>query len=65
MEEQQITLLQDKARRNEPNYAVLEKLRNEMRKLRERDEAVVPIGTLLVSEDLPTHSGSNLNNVDL
>lgn len=65
IEEQQITLLQDKARHNEPNYAVLEKLRNEMRKLRERDEAVVPIGTLLVAADLPTHSGSNLNNVDL
>nr|AVK59444.1 Pasha-PB [Spodoptera frugiperda] len=65
LEEQQITLLQDKARHNEPNYAVLDKLRNEMRKLRERDEAVVPIGTLLVHEDLPTHSGSNLNNVDL
>ncbi|XP_063628675.1 microprocessor complex subunit DGCR8 isoform X3 [Cydia splendana] len=65
IEEQQITLLQDKARHNEPNYAVLEKLRNEMRKLKERDEAVVPIGTLLVKDDLPTHSGSNLNNVDL
>ena len=65
LEEQQITLLQDQARHNEPNYAVLEKLRNEMRKLRERDEAVIPIGTLLVQEDLPTHSGSNLNNVDL
>ncbi|CAG4933730.1 unnamed protein product [Colias eurytheme] len=65
LEEQQITLLQDKARRNEPNYAVLEKLRNEMLKLRARDEAVVPIGTLMLTEDLPTHSGSNLNNVDL
>ncbi|KAI8442509.1 hypothetical protein MSG28_005998 [Choristoneura fumiferana] len=38
IEEQQITLLQDKARHNEPNYAVLEKLRNEMHKLKERDE---------------------------
>ncbi|KAJ8713169.1 hypothetical protein PYW08_008473 [Mythimna loreyi] len=65
LEEQQITLLQDQARHNEPNYAVLDKLRNEMRKLREMDEAVVPIGTLLVHDDLPTHSGSNLNNVDL
>ncbi|KAI5642221.1 double-stranded RNA binding motif domain-containing protein [Phthorimaea operculella] len=65
LEEQQITLLQDAARHNEPNYAVLEKLRHEMKKLRERDEAVVPIGTLLLKDDLPTHSGSNLNNVDL
>nr|XP_026489005.1 microprocessor complex subunit DGCR8-like [Vanessa tameamea] len=65
LEEQQITLLQDKARHNEPNYAVLEKLRNEMRKLRERDESVVPIGTLLLADHLPSHSASNLNNVDL
>lgn len=65
LEEQQITLLQDKARHNEPNYAVLEKLRQEMRKLQERDAAVVPIGTLLLHDALPTHSGANLNNVDL
>ncbi|XP_026756553.2 microprocessor complex subunit DGCR8-like [Galleria mellonella] len=65
LEEQEITLLQDKARHNEPNYAVIEKLRHEMRKLKERDEAVAPIGTLLLKDDLPTHSGSNLKNVDL
>ncbi|XP_059047277.1 microprocessor complex subunit DGCR8 [Achroia grisella] len=65
LEEQEITLLQDKARHNEPNYAVIEKLRHEMRKLRERDEAVVPIGTLLLKDELPTHSGANLDNVDL
>jgi microprocessor complex subunit DGCR8 len=47
LEEQQITLLQDKARHNQPNYAVLTKLRNEMTKLRDRDSAVVPIGTCL------------------
>lgn len=65
MEEQQITLLQDAARHNEPNYAVLDKLRAEMRKLRERDRAVAPIGTLLLAQRLPLHSGSNLNNVEL
>ncbi|VVD00750.1 unnamed protein product [Leptidea sinapis] len=65
LEEQQITLLQDKARRNEPNHAVLQKLRDEMTKLRQRDESVVPIGTLMLTEQLPTHSGSNLNNVHL
>ncbi|XP_068623381.1 microprocessor complex subunit DGCR8 [Battus philenor] len=64
LEEQQITLLQDKARQNEPNYAVLEKLRHEMRKLKERDEAVVPIGTLLLPADLPP-SSSDLNHVHL
>ncbi|XP_028157609.1 uncharacterized protein LOC114350863 [Ostrinia furnacalis] len=65
LEEQQITLLQDKARHNEPNYAVLEKLRHEMCKLRERDAACAPIGTLLLAAALPTHSGANLNNVEL
>ncbi|CAG4967953.1 unnamed protein product [Parnassius apollo] len=64
LEEQQITLLQDKAQQNEPNYAVLEKLRHEMRKLRERDAAVVPIGTLLLSADLPP-SASDLDHVHL
>lgn len=57
--------LQDRARHNEPNHAVLEKLRNEMSKLKERDEAVVPIGSLMLAADLPQHSGSNLDNVDL
>ncbi|CAK1590622.1 unnamed protein product [Parnassius mnemosyne] len=68
LEEQQITLLQDKAQHNEPNYAVLEKLRHEMRKLRERDAAVVPIGTLLLPAaapaDLPP-SASDLDRVHL
>ncbi|XP_075991560.1 uncharacterized protein LOC142986768 isoform X2 [Anticarsia gemmatalis] len=65
VEEQEITMLQDKARRNQPNYAVLAKLRAEMRKLRERDEKLAPIGTMVVKESLPTHSGSNLNNLEL
>ncbi|CAH0758874.1 unnamed protein product [Diatraea saccharalis] len=65
LEEQQITLLQDRARHNQPNQAVLDKLRRDMRRLRDRDAAIVPIGTLLLEDDLPTHSGSNLNNVDL
>ncbi|XP_041971984.1 microprocessor complex subunit DGCR8 [Aricia agestis] len=65
LEEQQITLLQDKARHNEPNYAVLDKLRQEMQRLRERDAAVVPIGTVLLPHALPVHSASGLNSVDL
>ncbi|RVE51240.1 hypothetical protein evm_004044 [Chilo suppressalis] len=65
LEEQQITLLQDRARHNQPNKAVLDKLRADMVRLRDRDAACAPIGTLLLEEDLPTHSGSNLNNVDL
>lgn len=65
LEEQQITLLQDKARHNEPNHAVLAKLRAEMRKLQARDAAVVPIGTLLLADALPENSGSNLDAVQL
>ena len=62
--EQEITLLQGKAAVNQPNHAILEKLREEMRKLSEQREAVKPIGKF-VPPDLPTGSSSNLDNVDL
>lgn len=65
LEEQQITLLQDKARHNEPNHAVLAKLRADMRKLAARDAAVVPIGTLLLADALPSHSAASLDAVRL
>lgn len=64
-EEQEITLLQSRAAVNQPNYAILEKLRIEMMKLREKDLAINPIGTLMVEDDLPAHSGTNLSIVDL
>lgn len=62
--EQEITLLQGKAAINQPNHAILEKLRQEMRKLAEQRQAVKPIGKF-VPPDLPTGSSSNLDNVDL
>ncbi|XP_032686008.1 microprocessor complex subunit DGCR8 [Odontomachus brunneus] len=62
--EQQITLLQGKAAVNQPNHAILGKLRQEMRKLAEQREAIQPIGKF-VALDLPTGSAANLNNVDL
>ncbi|XP_014483299.1 PREDICTED: microprocessor complex subunit DGCR8 [Dinoponera quadriceps] len=62
--EQQITLLQGKAAVNQPNHAILGKLRQEMQKLAEQREAVQPIGKF-VAPDLPTGSAANLNNVDL
>ncbi|EZA47148.1 microprocessor complex subunit DGCR8-like isoform X2 [Ooceraea biroi] len=62
--EQEITLLQGKAAVNQPNHAILSKLRQEMRKLAEQHEAIQPIGKF-VSPDLPTGSAANLNNVDL
>ncbi|XP_059611300.1 microprocessor complex subunit DGCR8 [Phlebotomus argentipes] len=66
-EEQEITVLQSKAAINQPNYAILDKLKLEMTKLMERDAAVKPIGTFVPPTDvgLPTATGSNLKNVDL
>ncbi|XP_043485621.1 microprocessor complex subunit DGCR8 isoform X1 [Polistes fuscatus] len=62
--EQEITLLQGKAAVNQPNHAILGKLRHEMRKLAEQHKAIQPIGKF-VPLDLPTGSSANLNNVDL
>lgn len=62
--EQEITLLQGKAAVNQPNHAILGKLRQEMRKLAEQRQAIQPIGKF-VPPDLPTGSAANLNNVDL
>lgn len=66
-EEQEITVLQSKAAINQPNYAILDKLKLEMTKLAESRAAVKPIGTFIPPNDvdLPTASGSNLNNVEL
>ncbi|XP_011304716.1 microprocessor complex subunit DGCR8 [Fopius arisanus] len=62
--EQEITLLQGKAAVNQPNHAILGKLRQEMKKLSEQHQAIQPIGKF-VPPDLPTGSAANLNNVDL
>ncbi|XP_076644384.1 microprocessor complex subunit partner of drosha isoform X2 [Halictus rubicundus] len=62
--EQEITLLQGKAAVNQPNHAILSKLRQEMRKLADQRQAIQPIGKF-VPPDLPTGSAANLNNVDL
>lgn len=66
-EEQEITVLQSKAAINQPNYAILDKLKLEMTKLMEQKIALQPIGTFIAPEgiDLPFSSGSNLNNVNL
>lgn len=64
-EEQEITVLQSKAAINQPNYAILHKLKLEMSKLEERQKNVHVIGTFVPDVELPTASGSNLKNVDL
>ncbi|XP_075222611.1 microprocessor complex subunit partner of drosha [Lycorma delicatula] len=66
-EEQEITLLQSKASLNQPNTAILEKLRIEMKKLREKKMAVKPIGKFVPPDDivLPTLSSTDLNKISL
>ncbi|XP_063706416.1 microprocessor complex subunit DGCR8 [Culicoides brevitarsis] len=64
-EEQEITVLQSKAAINQPNYAILEKLKLEMSRLNERRNAIVPIGKFKINTELPKSSGSNLKNVNL
>ncbi|XP_075146191.1 microprocessor complex subunit partner of drosha isoform X2 [Haematobia irritans] len=66
-EEQEITVLQSKAAINQPNYAILDKLRTEMIKLAEKNKSVLSKGTFIPPSDvdLPSSSGSNLNNVEL
>ncbi|XP_046385920.1 microprocessor complex subunit DGCR8 [Ischnura elegans] len=66
-EEQEITLLQSKASVNSPNFAILAKLKQEMKKLRDMRVAIQPIGKFIPPDDvdLPSSSGADLNNVDL
>ncbi|XP_050069019.1 microprocessor complex subunit DGCR8 [Anopheles maculipalpis] len=66
-EEQEITVLQSKAAINQPNYAILEKLKQEMSKLEERQRNVRVIGKFVPPSDvdLPTGAGANLKIVDL
>ncbi|XP_036326728.1 microprocessor complex subunit DGCR8 [Rhagoletis pomonella] len=67
LEEQEITVLQSKAAINQPNYAILDKLKAEMLKLAEKNKSVQSMGTFVPPSDvdLPSSSGSNLNNVEL
>ncbi|KAK5648513.1 hypothetical protein RI129_003405 [Pyrocoelia pectoralis] len=67
LEEQEITLLQSKAAINSPNFAILNKLKHELRKLKETRNANQPIGIFIPPncDLLPTFSSSNLKNVDL
>lgn len=44
-EEQEITVLQNQAAVNQPNYAILNKLKTEMLKLKDKTTSVQPIGS--------------------
>ena len=67
LEEQEITVLQSKAAINQPNYAILDKLKTEMLKLSAKNKSVQSMGTFVPPNDvdLPRSSGSNLYNVEL
>ncbi|XP_064460647.1 microprocessor complex subunit DGCR8-like [Ornithodoros turicata] len=65
-EEQRITELQSKASANKPNLCILNKLKEEMVKLKERQEAMKPIGKFIPKEmELPSASASDLKVVEL
>lgn len=65
-EEQRITELQSKASANRPNLSILNKLKEEMGKLKQRREFVKPIGKFIpqVSE-FPSTSATELKVVEL
>ncbi|XP_045482061.1 microprocessor complex subunit DGCR8 [Harmonia axyridis] len=67
LEEQEITLLQSKAAVNSPNFAILDKLKLELSKLKEKRNSRKPIGIFIPDkgETLPRLSSTNLKNVDL
>ncbi|XP_065201300.1 microprocessor complex subunit DGCR8-like isoform X2 [Planococcus citri] len=60
MEEQEITQLQTQAKINSPNYAILNKLNEELEKLLRKKLELKPVG-MLVTSDVPRSSGVNLN----
>lgn len=66
-EEQEITGLQSKAALNQPNFAILEKLRTEMLKLKEKRETIKAKGKFIPPENviLPSLSSTDLNKVNL
>ncbi|KAK8763880.1 hypothetical protein V5799_033518 [Amblyomma americanum] len=65
-EEQRITELQSKASANKPNLSILNKLKEEMTKLKLRREAMKPIGKFTPQDvELPSTSTANLKIVEL
>nr|UJZ92588.1 microprocessor complex subunit DGCR8 [Scaphoideus titanus] len=65
-EEQEITRLQSKASLNQPNFAILEKLRVEMVKLREKRDAMKAKGKFTPPDNviLPSLSSTDLNKIN-
>lgn len=64
-EEQRITELQSQACANKPNISILNKLKEEMLKYREKMQMKKPIGKLIPEQMQLSTSDSNLRNVEL
>ncbi|KAL1424927.1 hypothetical protein MTO96_019789 [Rhipicephalus appendiculatus] len=65
-EEQRITELQSKASANRPNLCILNKLKEEMLKIKERRAAVKPIGKFIPQEaEFPSMSAVDLKVLDM
>lgn len=66
-EEQEITTLQSKASLNQPNFAILKKLRTEMMKLKEKREAMKAKGKFIPPDNviLPSLSSTDLNKINI
>lgn len=65
-EEQRITELQSKASANRPNLCILNKLKEEMLKIKERRESVKPIGKFIPQEaEFPSMSAVDLKVLDM
>lgn len=61
-EEQEITILQNQAAVNQPNYAILDKLKTEMMKLKDVPTNLHQIGVAITVET-PTLSTSNISTI--
>ncbi|KAL7645341.1 UNVERIFIED_CONTAM: hypothetical protein RMT77_003727 [Armadillidium vulgare] len=66
-EEQEVTLLQTNATLHQPNNSIINKLKQEMLKLKYLKDNIQPIGKFLPPENIlpPSTPGSELNNVDI
>lgn len=61
-EEQEITILQNQAAVNQPNYAILDKLKLEMVKLKDMKICVPSMGRV-ISVEASTLSSSNISTI--
>lgn len=61
-EEQEITVLQNQAAVNQPNYAILDKLKVEMVKLKDIKKSIQSMGHVAINE-VPSLSSTNISTI--